>query len=463
MDNADSFHRIKLLKSNPKNLRHSSSMNSLSNIRNSLSISRTDKNYIKKRKKKDKIISTSSLGLIKNTNNGQNNEVNSRLNNKIISIPDNNRYSNQNSIFLNYNRQIKINALKKKLEQKTKIFPDIFINHNKNVTLDHKGDSNKVLHRNNSQKTITREMTTFYSINKNHYPNFLLDKRIKIFTEKKPNTFNSKSKEANSIINMKEYGYSNSNKRFFNKLLPNDLKNFKKKLFDDSIKKNNNNNSKIRDYIPSIASEKALSNSKRNYNINKSNTLNNNIKVLESSKSIKLDEEKNYENIEFNGIVTKIITKLSPEKESKDNDKDNTDYHKIMKHPFGIESYGYDFLHNINNKYKIYENPFEDKDLIYNIHNLIINPNLKKFRNDNLILGADYYKKRNNSETIKDYKLLSKQGYEKMQSSIIRGLQKDVKDKIANLRKLKVDLDILMERNIRKFKEQREELINSEL
>ena len=134
-----------------------------------------------------------------------------------------------------------------------------------------------------------------------------------------------------------------------------------------------------------------------------------------------------------------------------------------MKHPFVIETYGYDFLRNLKNEYKIYENPFEDKNLIYNIHNLIINPNTKKFRNDNLIIGADFYKRKNKGELAKNYKLLSKRGYKKMQNSIMRGLKRDVEKNISHMHRIKLKLDILMENNIKKFKEHREELINEEL
>ena len=96
-----------------------------------------------------------------------------------------------------------------------------------------------------------------------------------------------------------------------------------------------------------------------------------------------------------------------------------------MKHPFVNESFGYNFLRNAKKGYKIYENPFDDKNLIYYIHNLIINPNTKKFRNDNLIIGSDYYKRKDKSSKEKDYKLLSKQGYIRLQNSIMKNLKKD--------------------------------------
>ena len=46
MENASSYKRIKLLNNNPKNLHHSSSMNSMSVNRYSKSNSKSEKNFI---------------------------------------------------------------------------------------------------------------------------------------------------------------------------------------------------------------------------------------------------------------------------------------------------------------------------------------------------------------------------------------------------------------------------------
>ena len=45
----------------------------------------------------------------------------------------------------------------------------------------------------------------------------------------------------------------------------------------------------------------------------------------------------------------------------------------------------------------------------------------------------------------------------------MRNFKKNVEDNILYMKRIKGDLNILMEKNIKKFKEHREELINDEL
>ena len=243
---------------------------------------------------------------------------------------------------------------------------------------------------------------------------------------------------------------------FNNKLVSKDLKKFNKKLFGESSERILCN-SKTQYFIPHVESDKITSNSNTNNNVIKK------VIIKENSKKNQ-DEEKNFVNIEFNGILTKVITKLPNNKDiSEKSDAEDIDFHKIMKHPFIKESYGYNFFKNVKYEYKIKENPFEDKDLIYNIKNLIINPNTKLFRNENLIAGADYYKRKNNNESNKNYKLLSKQGYKKMKNSIKRHLKKRIEKNLLNIERIKNDLGILIEKNIKKLKKNEEEIFNGEL
>ena len=192
------------------------------------------------------------------------------------------------------------------------------------------------------------------------------------------------------------------------------------------------------------------------------NTVGNQEMLDLSKKSL---EDKGYQNINLNGVITKVITKLSVDDDSnnKNNDKKNIDYHKIMKHPFIVETFGYDFLRNKKHKYKIYENPFDDKNLASNIHNLIINPNTKKFRNDNLILGQESYKRKNSSDNKKNYKLLSRLGLQRLQKDAMRNLKKKVKESMNKMKRVQCNLDRLMENNIKQFKEHKDELTNEEL
>ena len=176
-------------------------------------------------------------------------------------------------------------------------------------------------------------------------------------------------------------------------------------------------------------------------------------------------DDKGYQNLDLNGVITKVITKLSVHEDlnKKNNDKKNIDYHKIMKHPFIVESFGYGFLRNKKNKYKIYENPFDDKKLANYIQNLIINPNTIKFRNDNLISGQEIHRRKSSSDNIKNYKILSKLGLQRMQSDVMRNIRRNVKASLAKMNRVQNDLDILMQNNIKRFKEHKDELINEDL
>ena len=292
-------------------------------------------------------------------------------------------------------------------------------------------------------------MATFYSLNKNRYSNFILDKKIKIFNDTKSKTFRSKYvlDKNNNKITINGFKRNNTKKKsLYNKLMPSDLNIFKEKLFNESkVKKHLS--SKSQEYIPHIKDLDNLPNSIDNFNNKNKN---------------KIDEEKNYENIEFNGTLMKVVTKLTTEKNI-NNNKNDIDYHKIMQHPFMNESFGYDFLRNIKSGYKIYKNPFDDKDLIFYIHNLIINPNTKKFRNDNLIIGSEFYKRKDKNEKEINYKLLSKIGFKRMQNSIMKNLKKDVAKGALHMKKIKDDLDILMKNKLKKFREHRDDLIHDEI
>ena len=456
MRNTDPFRKKRFYNINPKHIRHSTSMSSFSINKSNILNSKIGNEFIKinKRKKKEKILSKSSINILDGQNFIRNNQIKDLKKSNIYGI------KNKNSTFLKYSRHLRLNS-----SQNQNIYPNIYLNKNKivNNNINNIKTNNNYINNNNKRQNnnyptkqeFNRDTGTFYSISNNDIANFILDKRIKIIN----NTYNTKYlEEKENIKNNENAGNicSTNKKLKFNRLLPNDLKIYKEKLFSESSNKNLSQ-TKSQDFIPSIEPEKFLSNSKINSSITNSK--------INQSKSRKSDEEKTFENIELNGVVTKVMTKLKIDDDIKKdkNDGEKIDFHYLMKHPFKNGTYGYDFLKNCKNEYKIYENPFDDKELIFNIHNLIINPNLKKFRNDNLIIGADFYPRKNTSAKQKNYKLLSKQGFKKLQNEVMQNLKKNVEDNISHMDKIKVDLDILMERNIKKFKEQREELINDEI
>ena len=453
MQNADSYKRIKILINNPKNLHQSLFKNTMSMNSSSISNSKSENNLIKSRNKKNKLLNKSSMSLIiKRGCGNQTNDYNLLTNYY--------RYKNSASYFSKYNQFLILNTYKKNTyytsSQNQNTLPDIYLI--KNNDSESNDTSNKKHHRNKSQQDFNKEMTTFFSFRKFPYSNFLLDKGIKKLNLTKVNTNNSNFlRENKRVKNLNKNNFRPNYKKIFNnKLVSKDLKKFNKKLFGGSSERILCN-SKTQYFIPHVESDKITSNSNTNNNVIKK------VIIKENSKKNQ-DEEKNFVNIEFNGILTKVITKLPNNKDiSEKSDAEDIDFHKIMKHPFIKESYGYNFFKNVKYEYKIKENPFEDKDLIYNIKNLIINPNTKLFRNENLIAGADYYKRTNNNESNKNYKLLSKQGYKKMKNSIKRHLKKRIEKNLLNIKRIKNDLGILIEKNIKKLKKNEEEIFNGEL
>ena len=440
MKYSDPFRRLKLINNNPKNRKPCASMEPISINRNNLLNSKTENNSIKKLKR-NKLLSSSSLNLNNRYNYIQNNYCHDIKNNK-------------ESSYLKYNKNL--NLAKNKKNKNKNIYPPIYLNRNEEIN---NANLNNNYYKNYLNNDIKRECSTFYSLGNNINSNFLLDKRIKIINDPQQQILNL-NEENDNINIIDDHGISNSSRKIsFNKLLPNDLRIYRGKLFNNTKKRVHR--SKSQESIPTIEVDKIMSNKKMNSCVGGDNN-----KTKSSDLSKNIEDEKNFENIEVNGRITKVMTKLPTDKDinnSSRSSKNISDYHNIMKHPFIIESYGYDFLRNLKDEYKIYRNPFDDKELIYNIHNLIINPNTKKFRNDNLIIGADFYKRKNNKEIDKDYKSLSKQGYKRLQNDIKRNLRKNVEKSILNMKRIKCDLDILMENNIKKFKEHREELINEEL
>ena len=295
-----------------------------------------------------------------------------------------------------------------------------------------------------------RKIKTFYKSDEN---NFLLDKRIKII--KKPQTselnVNDRNKSAKKIDKYEiEFNYKYQ-KMFDRKLPLNDLRNYKTILFEESkilqdVQK-----------VPDNKEEKVFPNKKFNKSIkNSENKDMENNELQNKSKN----SENNFETIELHGVVTKVMTKL-PKTEANKSQLGNEDFHKIMKHPLLLEQFGYKFLRNLSRDYKIFENPLDDRDLIKKIHHLIINPNTKLFRNGNLMYNsAGFYRKKNDSAPPKDFKLLSKRGFIRLKNSKINKFKQDVEDNFQHIEDIKEKINLLMEKNKRKFKEHKEELDN---
>ena len=427
MKNSDPFRQRRLFNNTHKNLHRSSLMQYISSKINNMKDSLTENITINKRNKRNKII---------------NSKENQNINLYYLKKKDHS--------FIKINQNMRLNSCQNNI-----IYPKIIVNKNRNIKNDN--FNNKRIYNDNHSKKNYNDATTHYSISNNHDTNFILNQKIKIINDSNlnTNTYNSQFIEEKTNEDYSNKKKSTAKKIIFNKLIPNDLKIFKNKLFQESSKKTLNK-SKSQENLPFEEGKRIISNSQINSSIRNSKI---------SNRSRKSFEDKGYQNLDLNGIITKVITKLSVDEDlnKKNNDIKNLDYHKIMKHPFIVESFGYDFLRNKKNKYKIYDNPFDDKDLANHIHNLIINPNTKKFRNDNLISGHEIHRRKNSSNNIKNYKLLSKLGLQRMQSDVMRNIRKNVKASLAKMNRVQNDLDTLMQNNVKKFKEHKDELINEDL
>ena len=248
---------------------------------------------------------------------------------------------------------------------------------------------------------------------------FLLDKRIKIINQSQP------SEETDTISNKFELEFNYRYRKLFERKLPlNDLRNYTNKLFDEG---------------------KFLK--------------------LKSQPIYKVDNNSNnFETIELNGIITKVKTKLSKEDLNNEDNKysGKEDYHKIMKHPLLVESFGYRFLRSLKHQgcgYKIYKNPLEDKDLIEKIHNLIINPSTIQFRNANLMRSSTgFFKNKKVKSLPKDYRTLSQRGLIRLRKDRSNRIKKEIEKNNDRIEIIRKKLNFLMEKNIKLFKEHRREV-----
>ena len=433
MKNTDPFRQRRILNNNHKNFHRSSSMQYIPKYMKSLKDNITDNIGFNKRNTRNKI---------------KKSKENQNINLYYL--------KKRNTPFIKSNQNTRLNSCQNNI-----IYPKITLNKNRNVKNDNNNINNfnntKRIYNNFRSKKTFKDATTHYSISNNHDSNFLLNQKIKIIKDSNlnTNTYNSQFIDDKTYVENSNLKTSSAKKIIFNKLIPNDLRIFKKKLFQESSKEklNKSNN---QEELTLEEGKRIISNSEINSSIRNSKISN------ISRKSV---DEKGYQNLDFNGVITKVITRLSEDEDlnKKNNDKKNIDYHKIMKHPFIVESFGYDFLKNKKNKYKIYENPFDDKNLANYIHNLIINPNTKKFRNDSLISGHEIHRRKSSSENIKNYKLLSKIGLQRMQSDVIKNIRKNVKASLSKMNRIQSDLDILIQNNIKRLKEHKDELINEDM
>lgn len=395
--------------------------------------------FIKKSNKSNKKISTSSLPSNKKTYNKI--TIKNLKGNYLYHNEDKNLNNNISCPFLIYSSSSKTNN---KIWNKNKNnYPNIYSNFNNNNYKKTKSMKKLYFDSKIGMKTFYKSGSSVES---------LLDKKIKLIN--KPLTSNSNSnhkKEKDKYDLESNYYYQ----KIFNSKLPlNELRYYKKILFNEK----GGYHTSLQ-YFPYKEEKKVFSNPKINSTI-KNFKINDNPHLLDIDNK---NNDDNFETIELDGITTKVATKLIKNDSEIENKNEKEDFHKVMKHPFSSELFGYKFLNHMNNNYKIYKNPLDDKNLIKYIRNLIINPNTTKFRNYNLINNSKgFFRRKNGSVPHKNYKLLSKKGFERLKNDVINKNSKDIEDNFQRYEILKEKLDLIMERTKMKFQDHIEDVENRE-
>ena len=344
----------------------------------------------------------------------------------------------------------------------------IYTTYNKSRSL-HKSNSCPILILNNLPKTNKNKnmeksndnynrnifAKAFYNKNNND-AKFILDKRIKL-VHKHHNHKGGRNKNSYTYYgsNYNDYYY---HKLFDRKLPLNELRFYRQILLNES--KGLGASRATSQYLPHRKEIKIFKNRK---NSGKSENCKNYISKNSNNSGTKLKNDEindsHYEKIELGGVSTKVMIKFPKFEKDSDNENKKEDFHNISKHPFMVESFGYKYMKNLKNKYKIYKNPFDDKDLIKKIRNLIINPNTIQFRNDNLMfISKGAFRRKNSSLPSKNYKLLCQKGLERLRNDTMNQINKNVAHNRHRIEKLKKELDFIKERNVNNFQDYQEEV-----
>ena len=444
---------------------------------NKIEIEKGIENYIFESKNKcNKKISTCSLKFNKklyNCNYPQKEEI-FRCYNKNIT-PNSTNYKWNKKKIINSNSCPFLSSLSKTQDQFYNLknnnkqkngnyYPNISNNFIKDRNKIKYGKNNKIVKKKKFYKSVPfyskRGIKTFYKSNSYR---FLLDERIKIIKKPQTCTPNLKTRNKSAPKNTFELEFDYIYKKMFDRKLPlNDLKNYKSILFEESKADKINKHFCKKGKEENVFTNQQISNTFKNYD-NKNNTSKNNVNKnsFDNQSQPNTLENNNFETIELNGVITKVMTKLPKTSIFNDSKNKKEDFHKIMKHPLSLEQFGYKYLRNLNKDYKIYKNPLDDKDLIQKIHHLIINPNTKIFRNGNLMQNsAGFYRKKIENVKQKDYKELSKRGYIRLKNSKVNKFKKDIENHFEHIEEIKEKVNLLMDKNIKIFKEHKEELDN---
>ena len=332
--------------------------------------------------------------------------------------------SNKHNTLLNYyhknNRNVKIIKF-------TKYFKDFNEYNSKNYNTVNKSD---ILYK-NSNSVSHNDISTF--LNNNESLNALPSKNSKVNNDyqkvlNQTKITLSKTKSQQNINNKKaKLDYESE---ILGKKLPHNLRFFHENFFG--------NKKKIEDIKRG---------SKLYYDKDeKQNELSEDFFSNRSNSEIK------YQVVEFGGRNSLMATKLTNKYNKKSSffidNSNKDDFHHIMKNPFSSNDSNYDEFNKYGNNLKY--NPLEYGELAHKIHQLLLNPNTNKIRNNRILLST----KLNNEKkelSYKELKDLSKKGYEKMQADKFRKFNNLVKDCNKEVNDLGERIDELLEENKNKF------------
>ena len=165
----------------------------------------------------------------------------------------------------------------------------------------------------------------------------------------------------------------------------------------------------------------------KKYEEEKANIINDNNKNMNYSESCGTSQLNDnisikYEMMEFNNkknyVADKLLKRQSNTPYYVKKNKNLTDFHYIMKHPFFnnyfcsslVNQMTYynnnSYINDYSRKFENLSNPLNDIDLINKLHNLILNPNTTKIRNSELLLMYKNFPKGTfygNKNAKKDY------------------------------------------------------------
>ena len=303
----------------------------------------------------------------------------------------------------------------------------------------------------------------------NYLPNYIRPlKHNKSLSNMNQNNFNSSPENLTIYNNKNNYLVNSYDNKYFKSQKPKTFycrKNIERSLLESPIKINKEiSNIDDDEYIEVLRFEKALK-KYGNYSELKYKKL--------FERKIPLNYLRYYRKYLFNDYIPKNFSEkiLSAKKnqnspkiliddENLSSDDKKEDYHNLMKNPFLINSFGYKFIRNKKQIKDLNKNPLNDFDLISKIRRLIINPNTIEFRNEAYLNKKNKKNDKNKKLNIIDYKLLSKNGIEKIRKRKMDKYESQLEKNNEIVENIKIKYDKLLEKNKRKFIQQKEEVEN---